>query len=182
MKNLLILILSILLHAITTGTLFAQQTGDKEKMKVFANWVGRWQGESSMRMGPGEPSKATMDERIESKLDGMVLLVEGLGQTVDPATKQDFVVHHALAILSYDKTTDQYKFKSYLKDGRSTDAWVKVTGENTFQWGFDIPGRGKMRYAIALDPVKKTWDETGEFSQDGTTWNNFFNMHLTKTE
>ena len=155
--------------------------GDKEKMKIFANWVGRWQGEGSMQMGPGEPRKSKVDEHIESKLDGMVLLVEGIGKAQD-ATKQEIVVHHALAVLSYDKNTEQYKFRSYLKDGRSTDAWIKPTGENTFQWGFDIPGRGKTRYSIVLDPVKKTWDETGEFSQDGTTWMKFFSMHLTKTE
>jgi hypothetical protein len=155
--------------------------GDKEKMKVFANWIGRWQGEGSMQMGPGEPRKSKVDEHIESRLDGMVLLVEGIGKAQD-ATKQETIVHHALAILSYDKNTEQYKFRSYLKDGRSTDAWLKPTGENTFQWGFDIPGRGKTRYSIVLDPARRTWDETGEFSQDGTTWMKFFSMHLTKTE
>jgi hypothetical protein len=132
-------------------------------------------------MGPGEPRKSKVDEHIESRLDGMVLLVEGIGKAQD-AAKQETIVHHALAILSYDKNTEQYKFRSYLKDGRSTDAWLKPTGENTFQWGFDIPGRGKTRYSIVLDPARRTWDETGEFSQDGTTWMKFFSMHLTKTE
>ena len=181
MKNLLIILLATLLYTIASGTAFAQEMGDKEKMKIFANWIGRWQGEGSMQMGPGEPRKSKVDERIESRLDGMVLLVEGIGKAQD-ASKQETIVHHALAILSYDKNTEQYKFRSYLKDGRSTDAWIKPTGENSFQWGFDIPGRGKTRYSIVLDPTKKTWDETGEFSQDGTTWMKFFSMHLTKTE
>ena len=181
MKNLLIVLLAALLYTIASGTAFAQEMGDKEKMKIFANWIGRWQGEGSMQMGPGEPRKSKVDERIESRLDGMVLLVEGIGKAQD-ASKQETIVHHALAILSYDKNTEQYKFRSYLKDGRSTDAWIKPTGENSFQWGFDIPGRGKTRYSIVLDPTKKTWDETGEFSQDGTTWMKFFSMHLTKTE
>ncbi|HEY9047699.1 MAG TPA: hypothetical protein VIN08_17455 [Ohtaekwangia sp.] len=182
MKNLLLLMLTLLLQGIATENLFAQQTGDKEKMNAFINWIGRWQGESTMQMGPNETRKAVMDERIESRLEGTVLLVEGLGKAFNTQTKQDMIVHHALAILSYDKWTKQYKLRSYLNDGNSTDAWVNVTGENTFQWGFDIPGRGKMRYSIVLDPVKKTWDETGEFSPDGAKWNNFFSMHLTKTE
>jgi hypothetical protein len=181
MKNLLIVLLAALLYTIASGTTFAQEMGDKEKMKVFANWIGRWQGEGSMQMGPGEPRKSKVDEHIESRIDGMVLLVEGIGKAQD-AAKQETIVHHALAILSYDKNTEQYKFRSYLKDGRSTDAWLKPTGENTFQWGFDIPGRGKTRYSIVLDPARRTWDETGEFSQDGTTWMKFFSMHLTKTE
>lgn len=181
MKNLLIILLTPLLCTMATSNTSAQEMGDIEKMKIFSNWVGRWQGEGSMQMGPGEPRKSKVDEHVESKLDGMVLLVEGIGKAHD-ASRQEIVVHHALAVLSYDKNTEQYKFRSFLKDGRSTDAWLKPTGENTFQWGFDIPGRGKTRYSIVLDPVKKTWDETGEFSQDGTTWMKFFSMHLTKTE
>jgi len=167
-----------------SGELNAQsaEMGNKEKMKVFSPWVGRWRGEGSMQMGPGEPKKSSVDEKIESKLDGMVLLIEGIGKATDPATKQESVVHHALAILSYDAASSQYKFRSYLKDGRSTDAWLNVTGENKFQWGFDIPGRGKTRYSITLDPIKKTWNEIGEFSADGTAWSKFFEMNLKKTE
>jgi hypothetical protein len=179
-----IFLLAAFAGLLLSGELIAQspETGNKEKMKVFSAWVGRWQGEGSMQMGPGEPKKSSVDERIESKLDGMVLLIEGIGKATDPATKQESVVHHALAILSYDAAGSQYKFRSYLKDGRSTDAWLNVTGENKFQWGFDIPGRGKTRYSITLDPAKKTWNEIGEFSADGTAWSKFFEMNLKKTE
>jgi hypothetical protein len=182
MKNFLVLVIAVLLHVLIVEELVAQETGDKEKMKVFDAWIGRWQGESSMQMGPGEPRKATMDETIQSKLDGMILVVEGIGKAPHTQTKEDIVVHHAFAILSYDKASGQYKFKTYLKDGRSADAWLTVSGANTFAWGFDIPGRGKMRYTITLDPGKKTWHETGEFSADGTQWNKFFEMNLKKVD
>ncbi len=158
------------------------ELGDKEKMKAFSNWIGRWQGEGSMQMGPGEPRKSIVEETIEAKLDGMVLLIEGIGKAENPSTHEVTVVHHALAVLSYDKVTNQYNFRSYLKDGRSTDAWIKPIHENQFQWGFDIPGRGKMRYSITLDPAKKTWHETGEFSSDENTWSKFFEMNLKKVE
>jgi len=123
-----------------------------------------------------------VDERIESKLDGMILVVEGVGKSVDPTTKQETVTHHAFGILSYDQGTGQYKFRTYLKDGRGADAWFNVVAENKYQWGFDIPNRGKTRYSITLDPIKKTWNEIGEFSQDGTTWLKFFEMNLVKKE
>jgi hypothetical protein len=90
-------------------------------------------------------------------------------------------VHHAFGVLSFDQATNQYKFKTYLKDGRGTDAWFNVTGESTYQWGFDSP-RGKMRYSIIIDPLKKTWVETGEFSAEGTNWMKFFEMNLRKVE
>jgi hypothetical protein len=154
----------------------------KEKMKIFSVWVGRWQGEGSIQMGPGEPKKSKVEEKIESKLEGTVLLIEGIGKAPDPATKQEAVVHHALGIVSFDPASGQYKLRSHLKDGRSTDAWLITTGENKFQWGFDIPGRGKTRYSIALDPAAKTWNEIGEYSADGNTWSKFFEMNLKKIE
>ena len=163
--------------------LFAQpQLDNKEKMKVFEGWAGRWKGEGWMQMGPGEPKKSTVDETIEPKLDGTIYLVEGIGKAINPQNNQEMVVHHALAVLSWDNSTKEYKFRSHLNDGRSTDAWLKPTGENKFQWGFDIPNRGKTRYSITLDPAKKTWNEIGEYSADGSTWSKFFEMNLTKVD
>lgn len=158
----------------------SQETVVREKMKVFASWVGQWQGEGFMQMGPGEPKKSNVDEKIESKLDGTLLLIEGIGSAIDPATKQETIVHHALALVSFDPASGQYKFRSHLKDGRSTDAWLIITAENKFQWGFDIPNRGKTRYSITIDPLQKTWNEIGEYSPDGNNWSKFFEMNLKK--
>jgi hypothetical protein len=181
MKNLMFLFLLLVVTIIQNAD--AQpESATKEKMKVFAGWAGKWKGEGSMQMGPGEPKKSNVEEKIESKLDGTVYLVEGVGKAMNPETKQEVVVHHALALLSYDQATSQYKFRTHLKDGKSADAWFNVTGENTFQWGFDIPNRGKTRYSIKIDPKAKTWNEIGEYSADGNTWNKFFEMNLTKTE
>jgi hypothetical protein len=138
MKKIILMLTALTM--VTSVKLFAQQEmGVKEKMKIFDAWVGHWQGEGQMQMGPGEPKKSSVDEKIESKLDGIVLLIEGIGKAEDPSTKKPTVVHHALATLSYDMITSQYKFRSFLKDGRSTDAWLISTGEGKFQWGFDIP-------------------------------------------
>jgi hypothetical protein len=166
-----------------TGRCVAQSTafGDKEKMNVVSNWVGHWQGEGSIQMGPGEPRKSIVDENIQSKLDGIILLIEGIGKSFDATKKNETVVHNALAILSYDKPTEQYKFKTYLKDGRSADAWFQVTGENKYLWGFET-AQGKTRYAITIDTLKKTWNEVGEYSRDGSTWMKFFEMNLKKVD
>ncbi len=152
-----------------------------EKIAMLTPWIGHWKGESLTRMGPGEPKRSTVDERIESRLEGAVLLIEGLGKTIDASTKQETITHHAMAILSYDEATQQYQFRSYLNNGRSTDAWFTVLSATQYQWGFDTP-RGKMRYNITIDPDKKTWMETGEFSADGKAWNKYIDMKLTKSE
>jgi hypothetical protein len=177
--------LFLLLHvaALVVNHADAQpELGIKEKMKVFASWEGRWKGDGWMQMGPGEPKKSSVEEKIESKLDGTVYIVEGIGKATHAETKQETIVHHALALLSFDQISGKYKFRTHLKDGRSTDAWFNVTGENSYQWGFDIPNRGKTRYSIKIDPKANTWNEIGEFSADGNNWNKFFEMNLTKTE
>jgi len=180
MKNILVLLAAF--SGLIIGNLNAQSTDlAKEKMKLFAAWEGKWKGEGAMQMGPGEPKKSSVDEKIEYKVDGTVMQMEGLGKTTN-ASGQDMVVHQALGVLSYDQASSQYKLKTYVKTGHSADAWFTVTGENTYQWGFDVPGRGKTRYTIKIDGAKKTWNEIGEYSADGTAWNKFFEMNLTKVE
>jgi hypothetical protein len=177
MKNLF-----LILVLISTCALGQDEALIREKMKVFSSWAGKWQGEGLMRMGPGEPKKSIVEENIQPKFDGLIYLVEGLGRATDHATKQETVVHHAFAVLSFDPRTNAYKFRTYLHDGRSSDAWFNVVAPGHYQWGFDIPQRGKTRYTILIDDVKKTWTETGEYSADGNTWNKFFEMNLKKTD
>lgn len=181
MKNLLLILFMV--AGSSTGRLLAQDHGmaNKEKMKVFAGWLGHWKGEGSMQQGPGDARKTSVDEHIETRLGGTILVIEGVGTTKDPATKQDVIVHHAYAVLSFDQVSGDYKFRSYLHDGRSTDAWLKVLDQNKYQWGFDSP-HGKVRYSINMDGQKKTWNEVGEYSQEGTRWTKFFEMNLVKVE
>ncbi len=149
---------------------------DKSKMNVFKDWVGNWKGEGWIQPGPGTPQKSIVDEHIEYKLDGMIVTVEGTGKSPDDEGK---IVHHAFAVLYYDQTAKAYKFRSFLKDGRNTDAWFEVTGENKYRWGFDVP-TGKIAYTINLDTSAGKWNEIGEFSSDGKTWYKFFEMNLTR--
>ena len=180
MKTITIMLAAFL--GMSIGQILAQSpnTSNKEKMEIFSNWTGHWQGEGSMKQGPGEAKRSVVDEYIELKLEGNILLIEGIGKSHDPATQQDKIVHHALGILSFDANSGTYQFKSYLNNGRSTEAWFNVTAENNFEWGFDIPTGGKTKYSIRIDPVQNTWNEIGKFSRDGTTWMKFFEMNLKK--
>lgn len=181
MKNLFIIV--FMFAGVLAGRLLAQgqEMGDKEKMEVFADWIGHWKGESTIQMGPGEPHKSTVDERIEFKLNGMVLMMQGVGKTADTATQKESIVHQALGILSYDQQSSEYKFRTWLGDGRATEAWFKNLTDNKYQWGFETP-RGQVRYNISLDPEKKTWYENGEFSSDGSNWHKFLEMNLVKVD
>jgi hypothetical protein len=182
MKNLMFIILAFSGLCISKSYAQAPDMSKpvKEKMAVFTNWVGQWKGEGVMYRGP-QASKSTVDERIETRLDGTVLLVSGLGKNIDPATNTEKVVHEAMGVLTYDAFTQQYKFKSWLRTGMSTDAWFNVVGDNKYEWGFDFP-QGKIKYSITLDPAKKTWYEIGEYSADGKTWIKTFEMNLIKVD
>jgi hypothetical protein len=162
---------SILLVMLCTTHVRSQTPNARDEMKKFAAWPGHWIGKSTSYM-QGKSESATADERIEWKVDGHALLINGRGTLPDGK-----LVHEALGVLSFDTKENRYRLHTWLRDGRSADAWFKVVGENNFQWGFDVP-TGKIRYNIQLS--EKIWNESGEYSADGNQWYPFFNMQLTK--
>jgi hypothetical protein len=180
MKTLYLIAIALLGSSISSAAQAPDNRINKEKLAPLLAWVGKWKGEGTM-MGPGGEKKSTVDEKVEAKLDNTVLVVEGLGKSIDPSTKAELTVHNALGIISFDAASNQYRFKTYTKEGRSSDGWFNVLSESNYQWGFETPG-GKVRYSIVIDGGKKTWNEIGEFSQDGNTWRKFFEMNLTKVD
>lgn len=142
-----------------------------DAMKKFESWTGHWTGSGTTSMR-GSKQSSSVDERIEWKVDGHALLINGLGK--DESGK---IVHEALGVLSYDAAEARYRLRTWTRDGRTADAWFNVIADNNFQWGFDTP-QGKIRYTITL--TSNTWKETGEFSADNTQWYPFFEMNLTK--
>jgi len=144
-----------------------------DEMKKLDWWVGEWSGNASIRMGPGEPQQVQQVERVQSKLGGRVLLIEGLGKSGDKA------VHEALGVVSYDEKTKSYTFDAWTARDGHADAWITVGDDHTAKWGFDTPTGGKIRYAVKLTEAGE-WNEIGEFSRDGTAWSKFFEMTLKK--
>ena len=145
----------------------------KQQMSQLAYLAGDWQGEAKITT-PSGPLTVTQSEHIEWKMDGLVLSIEGTGR------EQNKIAFQAFALVNYDPMEKRFKMKSFVKEGFSTDAYFTVLAPNKFEWGFDIATGGKSRYIITLDPEKKTWHETGEYSRDGNTWMSFIELHLTK--
>ncbi len=137
--------------------------------------VGSWKGDAVMTMGPGATEEVAQTEVVESRLDGLLLVVEGIGTSKRPSQA---VVHHAVAMISYDAAAKQYRVVAYRQDGQSIVATAKFLDDGAFQWGFDMPGRS-IRYTIA--DAKGDWHEIGEFSADGKTWTQFLELQLKRT-
>ncbi len=149
----------------------AAQSAQVKKLDFI---VGEWNGEGWMDMPGGAREIFTSWEKVQSKLDGLALLVEGLHKS--KATGK--VVHQTLAVLSYDEPAKNFRFKTNLANGRAGDFTGSVPSDNVFVWGMDSP-RNKIRYTITLN-AKGEWFEIGEYSADGATWRKFFEMTLRK--
>ncbi|MBL0740669.1 hypothetical protein [Chryseolinea lacunae] len=151
----------------------------KEEMKKLSFLVGDWKGEATHR-GPKGSITVMQQEHIEWKLQEMVMVVEGTGREKNATTGKEEVTFQAMATLNFDPIEQQFKWKSFVKEGYSTNAYFKILETNTFEWGFDIPTGGKTKFTIILDPTKNTWHETGEYSKDGTQWMKFIELNLVK--
>jgi hypothetical protein len=136
---------------------------------------GEWKGTGWIMLGPGQRSEFNQRETVSSKLNGLVVTIDGLGKDAKVA---DRTVHQAFAVISYDADKPAYRFSTYTADGRNLDAEATV-GDNTLVWGFSAP-YGKIRYTITFGANE--WHEVGERERPDApgTWSKFFEMNLTK--
>jgi hypothetical protein len=140
-------------------------------MVPLAWLIGEWEGQGESRSPQGQ-SFATVRESVESRLNGRVLVIEGIGREPS-ADGTGRVVHHAFGVLTYDPERRQYSFRA-LRDGGVIDAETSLA-DGVFTWGFEIPG-GRIRFHIRQ--VNGEWHETGEYSADRTTWRKMLEMKL----
>ena len=150
----------------------APASAQRAQMKTLDWLVGQWKGAGWIQMGPQGRKEFAETETVQSKLGGLVLLIEGQGKS-----KQDgSTVHAALTLVSYDDRAKTFRWRAFTAEGWRTDTDAKV-GANTMEWGLEIPQRGRMRYTIRLNE-KGEWFEVGEMTQDGQAWHKFFEMTL----
>jgi hypothetical protein len=96
--------------------------------------VGKWLGEAIALRGPGEPVELIQTEEAQYKLDGLILLIEGIGRTKstgEPALQ-------ALGIISYDDEQAAYRMHAF-NDGRFLETEVKLLSDaKGMTWGFSL--------------------------------------------
>lgn len=145
-----------------------------EAMKSLSFLEGRWAGEGWMQRGPGPREEFSQTETVEWRLDGGVLLIEGVGKSKSPETGQR---HHAFAVVSFNPMTEKYRFTSYVV-GRPPLDVEPIIETNTLTWEFEPQSGSHIRYTAIV--AEDTWHEIGEFSRDGNSWVQFFEMTLKK--
>ncbi len=129
--------------------------------------VGKWTGNGWMIGQDRQRHEFEQTEDIKFKLDGTVLLIEGKG------TSNGTVIHHALAIVTWNKENDQYHFRSYLVNGRKGEYKAELIDGKFYWYPMD-----NMRYIIEINEQGQ-WYEKGEYNNQGN-WSQFFEMTLKK--
>jgi hypothetical protein len=117
-------------HLPRVPDLNAQRTA----MKKLGFLVGKWSGEARLLRGPGEWIDLHQSEEAHYKLDGLILIIEGVGQT-----KSDgHFVLQALGVISFDDETAAYRMRAF-NDGRFLEGEVKLLAQDkAITWGFAL--------------------------------------------
>jgi hypothetical protein len=146
----------------------------REHMKKLDFMIGRWKGEGWIDRD-GQRRTFAGTETVQGKLGGIALLVEGLFKGKVAGQDEEVTVHETLAVISYDEKANTYRFRTYLASGQSGDHELQLD-ENGWRWGMKYP-QAELRYTFKLTG-KGEWFEIGEFSPDGQSWRQFFEMTL----
>ena len=131
--------------------------------------AGNWQGEGWMDMG-GRRMTFRGGEKIQKKLNGVALLVEGSFFTKPEGAPAEIPVHTTLGVMYYDPKTSTYRFSSWLASGGAGSTELTVT-DGGWSWMTETG----VKFTMTLTDGQ--WMETGEMAGK-----QFFEMRLKKVE
>ncbi len=125
----------------------------RSAMQKLSFLIGKWVGEASVLRGPGEPVQLLQTEEASYKLDGLILLIEGVGRSKSNGQP----VLQAFGIISYDDEAQTYRMRAF-NDGRYLETDVKLSPEGReLTWGFTL---GDIRTSSTL-----RIDDKGEWTE-----------------
>ena len=127
-------------------------------MKKLGFLVGEWSGEASVLRGPGQFVELAQSESAQFKLDGLVLVIEGVGRM-----KSDGKLSlQALGLISFDDETGTYKMRAF-NDGRWLETEIQLGDRgDSISWGFAL---GEFKTTTVLSVNKNgEWTELGQLT------------------
>lgn len=127
-------------------------------MKEIDYLVGKWAGEARLLRGPGQPVELLQTEEAQYKLDGLILVIEGVGWTKSAGQ----LVLQAFGIISYDDESGTYCMRAF-NDGRFLETEVKLLEEGKgMTWGFVL---GEIRtHSVLRINESGEWTELAEIA------------------
>jgi hypothetical protein len=140
-----------------TGEIRTPDTeAQRTAMRKLSFLAGKWSGEARILRGPGEPLELSQTEEASYKLDGLLLMIEGIGRRKADGE----VALEALGIVSYDDEAQVYRMRAY-NDGRWLATEMKLTeGAKEIRWGFEL-GQIKTSSVLRINE-QGDWTELAE--------------------
>jgi hypothetical protein len=127
-------------------------------MRKLEFLVGSWAGEARVLRGPGAMTELSQTEDAQYKLDGLILLIEGVGRT----KVEGKVVLQALGVISFDDERGVYRMRAF-NDGRFLETDVALLDEGPgITWGFEL-GEIRTRSVLCLNE-RGEWTELAEIT------------------
>ncbi|MEZ5427185.1 MAG: hypothetical protein R2747_13025 [Pyrinomonadaceae bacterium] len=159
----------------------AKETARAAAMKKLDFLIGDWEGSGWIIIGR-ERKNFTVRESLQTKLDGQIIVVEGIGKTVDEKTGAEKIVHNAYGVFSYDDESGKIRFRYFKENGQAGEVTPEFFDKKVV-WGFDVPeNKVTVRFTEKTNE-KGNWQEIGEVSRDGgKTWFQFFEMELSRVK
>ena len=109
-------------------------TAQRAAMKKLGFLVGKWNGEARLLRVPGEWMDLHQSEEAQYKLDGLILVIEGVGRTKSDGR----LVLQAFGVISFDDETATYRMRAF-NDGRFLESEVKLLDQDkAISWGFAL--------------------------------------------
>lgn len=151
------------------------------KMAALDFMAGDWQGEGWIQMGR-ERKTFKIQESFTRKLDGSLVVVEGLGVNTNTETGVEEVIHRAYGVFYYDEGAKRIGFRYFKEDGAGGQTFPEFS-ENQLIWGFVVePSKSKVRFVERIDG-DGFWIANGEVMPPGRDqWIPFFYMKLSRVE
>jgi hypothetical protein len=145
-------------------------------MKKLSFLVGKWSGEARVFRGSGELLELIQGEEAHYKLDGLVLLIEGIGRSKSDGK----VALQALGIVSYDDETGAYRMRAY-NDGRYIETEVKLAEKGKgITWGFAV---GEIKTSSVLQINERgEWTELHEITVGSQPPRKFMELRVSRQD
>jgi hypothetical protein len=141
-------------------------------MKKLSFLVGKWSGEARILRRPGEPVELAQTEEAQYKLDGLVLMIEGIGRSKSDGK----LALQALGMISYDDEAGVYRMRAF-NDGRYLETDVKLADDvRGITWGFAL-GEIKASSALRINE-KGDWTELTEITIDSQPPRKFMELRV----
>jgi hypothetical protein len=155
-------------------TSYSQSTKEtKDAIATVLFMEGVWKG-TGWVMLRDKKQQFYETETVTKKLNGQAIQIEAFGIAVDDSTN---IINNALGILSYNESSNKFMLRVVNFNGSYAEADARITQPFTFEWSMRYQG---VYWKYIIEVKNKKWLEKGYSSTDGTNWNPFFEMELSK--